>query len=372
MSGSGTTVLAARFYGHRAIGFDTDPLALLIAKASSVDLVPDRLRKLASRILLEAQDYYRSLSSGSAYPDGANAETRAFIRFWFDATNRRQLTALAASIAKVRALDTRAVLWCAFSRMIITKEAGVSLAMDISHSRPHKVYELAPVQPFNQFLLSLDRVLDASHFLSGAPLPVAEVRRADARDIPLRDRSADIVITSPPYLNAIDYLRGHKLSLVWMGHQVDGLRELRSNNIGTERLRHAEDVSVLTVFLKKAVHGFEKLPTRTQSMLGQYFLDMSCVLAEIARILRPSGEAVVVVGNSTIRGVFVNTSGVLSQIARTHGLRRTSARRRELPENRRYLPPPGRVRTGETLNSRMNEEVILAFQKTPVAKVGNK
>lgn len=372
MSGSGTTVLAARFYGHRAIGFDTDPLALLIARASSLDLAPERLRERAGRVLLGARDSYRSVPVGSAYPAGADAETRAFIRFWFDTTNRRQLAALAASIAKVRAPEDRAVLWCAFSRMIITKEAGVSLAMDVSHSRPHRVYERAPVRPFGRFLPSLDRVIEASHFLSGAPLPAAEVRRADARNIPLRDRSADIVITSPPYLNAIDYLRGHKLTLVWMGHQVADLRDLRANSIGAERLHRAEDASAFSPFLRKTVRGFEKLPARAQAMVGQYFADMRCVLAEIARILKPSGEAVVVVGNSTIRGVFINTSGVLARIARTHGLRRTSATRRELPENRRYLPPPGRIRAGEALKSRMNEEVVLAFRKAPCPNVGRK
>ena len=49
------------------------------------------------------------------------------------------------------------------------------------------------------------------------------------------DESIDMVITSPPYLNAIDYLRGHRLSLVWLGHQLSGLRMIRSGSVGAER-----------------------------------------------------------------------------------------------------------------------------------------
>ena len=176
-----------------------------------------------------------------------------------------------------------------------------------------------------------------------------------------------MVITSPPYLNAIDYLRGHKLYLVWMGHQVDHLRDLRSANIGTERLHNAAGAQPYQQILEKAVHDFAQLPTRTQAMLSQYFFDMSRVLAEIARILKPSGEAVIVVGNSTIRGTYITTSKVLTRIARNHGLRLTSSRRRELKESRRYLPPPARVDADATLKSRMNEEVILAFHKTALA-----
>ncbi len=43
MVGSGTTVVTARILGHHAIGFDTDPLALLIAKAWST-MKPGRVR----------------------------------------------------------------------------------------------------------------------------------------------------------------------------------------------------------------------------------------------------------------------------------------------------------------------------------------
>lgn len=40
MAGSGTTIVAARLAGHRAVGFDTDPLALVIAEAWSSDVDP--------------------------------------------------------------------------------------------------------------------------------------------------------------------------------------------------------------------------------------------------------------------------------------------------------------------------------------------
>ena len=182
----------------------------------------------------------------------------------------------------------------------------------------------------------------------------------------LKDGVADLVVTSPPYLNAIDYLRGHKLSLVWMGHQIDELRELRSTNIGSERFNNSAAVNYRST-AEKIVRDFASLPSRSQSMLIQYFADMDRVLAEISRVLKHSGEALVVVGNSTIRGIFINNSKVLTRLARSNGLRLSSTRRRELEQSRRYLPPPGNVASGKTLRSRMNEEVILAFQKMPIA-----
>jgi len=373
MAGSGTTVVASRLHGHRAVGFDTDPLALLIAKAWSSDINPDRLRLLAKNVLNNAMRYYRSITAGRAYPKHADEETRAFIRFWFDPTNRRQLAALSTSISSVHDAGAQAVLWCAFSRMIITKDAGVSLAMDVSHSRPHKVYDIAPVTPFARFPLAVEQILRASHFSEGEELPKAAIRRGDARNIPLKDRSADLVITSPPYINAIDYLRGHKLSLVWMGHPVGKLRALRSRNIGSEKFQSSSADVERWKAAQKEIDNFAALPMRAQRMLLQYFYDMDCVLAEISRILKRTGKAVVVVGNSTISGIFIHNSKILTRIARKNGLHLVSARRRELKENRRYLPPPARHSSGPAMQSRMNEEVILIFEKRPsVARGGRR
>ena len=40
-------------------------------------------------------------------------------------------------------------------------------------------------------------------------------------------------MTSPPYLNAIDYMRTSKFSLVFLGSRLNELRAIRSAAIGT-------------------------------------------------------------------------------------------------------------------------------------------
>ena len=91
---------------------------------------------------------------------------------------------------------------------------------------------------------------------------------------------------------------------------------------------------------------------------------MDEVLSEIARVLRKSGEAIVVIGDSTINGTFIRNSWALVSIGKKNGLALRSSRRRALRENRRYLPPPGYEIVGKELGARMREEVILVFRKT--------
>jgi len=344
------------------MGFDTDPLALLIAEAWSSDINLQTIRATAPRLLESAIEQSRKISLRNAYPVGADDETRAFVRYWFDRTNRRQLAALASAIKNVRNRSHRIVFWCAFSRLIITKSAGASLAMDVSHSRPHKTYRSAPLRPFDKFLDAVETVLRSAPFIDADAYPAAAVCKGDARHLPIRSGTIDCIITSPPYLNAIDYLRGHKFSLVWMGYSISKIRRLRSSNVGAELSGPTKPRE----FIEKAVGemgSVEQLAPRFRGMLARYVVDMNKVLAEISRVLKKSGELVLVVGDSTIRDTFIQNSRCLVFLAHRNGLNLRSARRRILPDNRRYLPPPSSRESGKELQARMRQEVVLVFSK---------
>ena len=363
MSGSGTTLVSARSLGHRAIGFDTDPLAHLIALAWCADNERDALLSRAKLVLGRARNLARSHGFASHPYPTHDDETNRFIDFWFDQDNRRDLGALAACISRVRSSTERILLWCAFSRMIITKTSGVSLAMDVSHSRPHKVYAVAPVKPFDVFLSSVTRVSNALPFADGtSTAPPAEIYLGDARSLALEDESVDMVITSPPYLNAIDYLRGHKLTLVWMGHSIPEIRALRSDNIGTEVTRGSTPDSEVQKIMN-IMADLDSLDERRSGMLHRYVLDMRAVIEESSRVLKPKGGAIFVVGDSAIRGVFVKNSEAIMQLANQMGLSLVSHDVRPIEAGRRYLPPPESRGAGSKMQGRMREEVVLEFRK---------
>jgi SAM-dependent methyltransferase len=363
MSGSGTTIAMARLLGHKAIGFDTDPLAVLIARAWSADLDPDLLRRSAAAVVGRARLLVRNLALKDAYPRNADDETRAFARYWYDETARRQLAALAMTIGRVRDGVLRSLLWCAFSRLIIVKSRGVSLGMDVAHSRPHKVYERAPIKPFRAYQHAANVIARHSPFADGRRRPSASVQRGDARDLPISDGSVDFVITSPPYLNAIDYLRGHRLSLIWLGHSVREIRAIRATNVGTEVSDRSIGDNGHVASAIGRMGDVESLPDREIGMLTRYVIDMDHAIAEMTRVLSPGGRAVLVIGDSTIRSVFVRNSRALAYLGKHNGLTLVNSRRRPLPANKRYLPPPCAEGAGARLENRMRAEVILTFQK---------
>jgi hypothetical protein len=110
----------------------------------------------------------------------------------------------------------------------------------------------------------------------------------------------------------------------------------------------------------KALRLRPALPPRMCGILRRYINDSILALREVARVLAPSGRAVFVIGENTIRRTFIPTGTLLSYTARTVGLRLVSKRLRTLPGNRRYLPPPEIA--GEKLDTRMRREAILTFE----------
>jgi DNA modification methylase len=363
MAGSGTVLAVARARGHVAIGFDLDPLAVLLADVWTQTIDAQRVREKALEVLSRAKERLDLLLVSEAYPANSDDETRKFIRYWFDDYSRRQLTALAISISRVHDKSIRDVLWTGFSRLIISKKAGASLAMDLSHSRPHRHFTYAPIKPFNRFIAAVETIVtncpQPGERTAG---PAAVASLGDARRMEIEGESIDLVLTSPPYLNAIDYMRCSKFSLVWMGYNVSEIRRIRGESVGAEAAcQDALDAEWVQLLLMQ-LNLRPALSNRNYALLARYAWDMGQALAESARVLRPGGRAVYVVGDSTIKGTFIRNSAIIASVAQRHGLSSVSRQSRILPANRRYLPPP-KAGLSTTMDGRMRKEVVLVFEK---------
>ena len=370
MAGSGTVLAVARDRGHCAAGTDTDPLAVLIAGVWTAPVDRGAVIRRASAALEAAKRDSGRRRAADAYPHGSDDETRRFARYWFDPTARRQLASLSASIRRMRSGPVRNALWCAFSRLIIAKQSGASLAMDLAHSRPHRAYRRAPALPFSRFESAARRVAEgcaeagAWRGREDAPAAgrAADVRLGDARSLDMPDGSADMVITSPPYLNAIDYMRCSKFSLVWMGYTVGELRRIRAGAIGTEvGMYGAEGAGGDAAEIVSEIGG-RALPRRTEAVLTRYVHDMRLAVRETARVLAGGGTAAYVVGENTVRGTFIRNSRIIEALAEGAGLEVVARRRRRLPPCSRYLPPPS-ARAGDALGGRIRREVVLEMKK---------
>ena len=361
MAGSGTVLRHAGDMGHVAVGYDVDPLAVLISKVWTRPINDGAIESTYQDVLGDALSR-DPLETCLPWID-SDKETCDFVNYWFGREQQRDLRCISSAILeRCGASISEEMEGCldllkvALSRIIVTKEQCASLARDTSHSRPHRVASVSDYKVYQGFERSVHEV--RKRLLVSPPRMRGAVSLGDARQLEINDESIDMVITSPPYLNAIDYLRGHRLSLVWLGYQLSGLRMIRSGSVGAERGPDAHQGNVDEIVA--TMGRIEDLPARHEGMIRRYAHDVNCIVREVSRVLRPGGYATFVVGNSCLKDVFVSNSGAIGSSAALNGLTIREEFERELPRGQRYLP----ITEDGTLGKRIRTETILKCVKT--------
>ena len=362
MMGSGTAVVEALLEGRQGVGLDLDPLALRLSCVKTTPLDIDDLRNAGYKVISRANAL---LSNGKTIERELvrrfDERTKAFIDYWFFPTTQRELMALVRAFEDVTNAATRRFLQLTFSSIIVTKSGGVSRARDLAHSRPHLDETKVPKNALEQFSLRLRKNL-ASIAQLKTNGTIAAPLAGDARSMSFADQVIDLIVTSPPYANAIDYMRAHKFSLVWFGESVADLSELRARYIGAERIGHIQDAA-LPNRPEEIIRLLTERDSSKAAILHKYFVEMKAALAEMHRVLRDDSAAIVVVGTSMMRGIDVQTHYCLADIAASLGFDVVGVVQRILDRNKRMMPARFGKKTDSMIEQRMHEEYVIGLLK---------
>ena len=363
MFGSGTTILEAVRLRRNATGCDIDPLARLIAEAKLSPQNPVLALQFGGVVVEKARRSFATQRARleSALTQRFEGKTRAFVDYWFRPTQQLELIALLEAIESYAPPEMRQFLHMVFSSTIIAKSGGVSLARDLAHTRPHRVADKEPVCAFDEFAKRLKTVLASggqSESNGGA-----RVLARSAQDSGLPPESVDLVVTSPPYANnAIDYMRAHKFSLVWLGWKIEELAEIRARCLGhdakTQRRWHD-----LPAQCERTIERLNSVDKHKAAALRRYFGEMSSVLAEIHRVLKPGKAAIVVVGSSNLRGIDVETHKGLAAAATSVGFQLAHIGVRRLDRDKRMMPARWGNGGKSQIEQRMHEEHVIGLMK---------
>lgn len=353
MCGSGTVLSAAVQRGQRALGIDIDPLAVMMSTVATSAADFTSLSQLARSTVKST----RELRADVPWIDD---ETERFADYWFGKEQKRQLTVLTSAIANVENVDHKLALQVALSRIIVTKSPQASLAADTSHSRPHRVLLESEYDVFSGFEKSakaLERLLGRRE-QSGS----AKVLLGDSRTLGgIKDGSADLAVTSPPYLNALDYLRGHKLALIWFGHSIPSLREIRRDSIGAERALDGPPEPLATELANMVTDSAADPDVLPKGTILRFANDMVSFAKQLRRVLRSDGSVVVVVGNSTLKGNYIRNDLITQTALEAVGFNLSSRHEREIPPQNRYMA----VRSNSSdlaMAKRMRSEIVLKME----------
>lgn len=320
-AGSGTLNVEAKMLNVNSVGVEKNPFMSFVMKT-----------KLDWDVNLSGiKRTFKSLT----FPTEPSIQPPKFMQFerQFRAPVLRNLLRIKEAINNIEETRTRALFNLAFSS-ILMKCSNLKRSPSIGYDRKKKVDDNSP------FLLFEDRMkktIEDLHYVQSLGITAeAEVFSEDSRTFSLLSNSIDFAITSPPYLNAMDYIGNYKLEIGWLHYasSTKDLRDLRDGLVVCDNVsrRFLKEYSKLRrVYSSDWLDHIEgKLSTRMRQLpnprrddypiiVRKYFDDLYQVIDKVYSCLTNNGQLVMVVGDSLICDVYVPTDLILVEIGRQIG-----------------------------------------------------
>jgi len=275
--GSGTTLLCCKERGINAIGYDVLPVSVFASRVKTTNHDSGKIRENARRI-----NSARFVRLGHKFP---SIFRRAFSKYALDDIALIRSKILEAD-KETREFFVLALINTAMKASYAYKDGSVI------KFRKH------PAPPLRKlYARVVSRMIKEADKFSKNSADIV-VDQVDARRTPLEDGSVDAVITSPPYLNNIDYTKVYAIEEFFIhGEEIPGVRTF----IG---------------FAEKTSDFLPEIDLPPSARL--YFEDMNKVLEEVYRVLKADGKAAIVVGNGYVREV-IESDVILAYLAEKIG-----------------------------------------------------
>lgn len=316
-SGSGTTLLEANVNGLDAYGTEIDDIAKLIIKVKTTVLDSAQMELLdqcySEIINIIGQDDVKLF-----IPAIANLE------HWFSENTIKELGRMKAYIDSIKDEDVQDYFKLCMASII----KKVSNADDTS-PKPYVSNKIIKVPPtvekeftsvFRRYKQMMQELIHVKKMGNTV------IIQGDALEFSVPS-GIDLAITSPPYINAFDYGRTMRLENLWLDTLTEEmLRKKKSQYVGTEKINTKEEKNELGILeksdlLKKYYNQIAEQDEKRALIVKKFFEDMENNLRCVYSQMNIGGKYVIVIGNSTIRKVNVESWRVIEEIANKMGFK---------------------------------------------------
>ena len=304
-NGSGTTTIAAQANGLTSIGIDLNPIANLVAKLRLALAVDDHLPPSVQPA--KAPD---CVIEGDPLTAWFSPLTVQHLRAWTSAVT--DLSPIASSLTYVSLFRVVKRLTRQFEGSNPTWVRRPSLTESLVHVEAAQLDELVSREQ--------DLLRNRLGIVRYGPAP-ATIVTASASDVPLADRSVDVILTSPPYLTRIDYAVAYARELAVIGIDIRAKRGFRESLMGTTLTRQiAKEVPNLGPEAQQllgavARHDSHASASYYTKQFKQYLLDLTLALKQLTRVAKRDATMIMVVQDSYYKEIPVKLARIYAEQA---------------------------------------------------------
>ncbi|MDR0307991.1 MAG: site-specific DNA-methyltransferase [Chitinispirillales bacterium] len=361
-AGCGTTLVEAKLHGRKSIGVDINPVAELITKVKTNPIKPTILQKQFDRLT----DRFSQFNLNS-YSKISKHER---IDYWFVPENKNKIAFLYDNILKIRNKSVKGFFLVSLSHILKNCSRWLQ-----SSTKPQVDPKKPLIDPFSAFNYHTKQMikknkefygyLEEKDFLDTR----CEIKLEDARKTSIAAGSVAAIITSPPYVTSYEYADIHQLTAYWYEYVTD-LASFRRNFIGTFYSQN-QSLKCHSMQAQKIVDQLFSKDGRVAKEVANYFKNMQNVAEEMYRILCNNGHVCVVIGNTTLRNVKIESAEVFVELLEQTGFKIKDVIKRSIPN--KLIPTIRDKTTGKfvklnSANSKLvyPEEYILIARKREI------
>ncbi|MEW6360001.1 MAG: DNA methyltransferase [Planctomycetota bacterium] len=344
--GAGTTLVAAAFRGIHGVGFEVNPFLCFAAEVKlDWTLRVDDVRKEKARLLARVRRRFGKLGLMDAVAEreadwqveGKQGDLFDGIQMprlhrWISPNVVAKALTLKEEILKVQDQKVRRLFLLALAA-ILRPCSNMKLTPHAFGSREPK--DDAPVldafcEKLNKMIADLEEISS-----NGQETPRAVVVNADskyARGAAHPLLPANLAVTSPPYLNNLDYTMQTRLELFFLDFVKDmkDLRAVRKRMVtcdakamykdvpDSERVASFRSIQSIARRLKEK-HKGKNWGWDYSFMTTQYFGGMHRVLESVLDMLKPDARFVLIVGESAHSGIKVPVPQIIGELGKAVG-----------------------------------------------------
>jgi len=332
-AGCGTVLVQSKLNGYISVGTELNPLLQFIAdtKLNCWDISPDYLLKI-----------YNSMNRNTI----SKAPTFLKSQSQFNEGVLKNLEIIKGGIESIEAKNQKQkkandLIRLAFSSILIDC-SNLKRTPCLGYFKNKKLDNNAPFVLFNQ---KIHQIVDDLQIIKSQYedfiYKESKVIHANAMLFD-HDKRFDIVLTSPPYMNGLDYVMNYKIEMGWLGFAKNHkeLKKIKDDMVVCDNVSKGlirdfyekdlyENKSIYTnEWIEEIKNNIRKNITKRGGyrrtdmpyIVHKYFDDLYKVMKKVVSSINLGGRFILVIGDSLIADVYVPTDLLIAKIGLDVGL----------------------------------------------------
>lgn len=301
--GSGVTAGECLIGGRNFIGYDLNPLAVLISKVRTTPL--------------NREDLFEGLGAiKAAYKDAKPEEVEFHnIDYWFDEGVRKKLSMLRSVIFEMKERDLQDFFKVAFTESV--RRVSKTDHNEFKLLRKIDKKSMDVLATFHQ--VSLKNIKLLVNFYRKHPTRSADLvteERDITEGIPLDDGAIDLIVTSPPYGDSrttVAYGQFSRLSLRWLGLE----ERVDKTSLGSRPQPITK--SLPSKMLYEVLEEVRSHDEKRAMDVFSFYNDLYRSVEILSRKVKDDGFVCFVVGNRRVKGIELPTDKISADFFEYNG-----------------------------------------------------